>query len=66
MRRFVLAKDLVIPAGTPIDIEPAGTKRTIGVEYASLVGDIGADKDSSWEWSMDLEEAIRVGLVKAL
>jgi hypothetical protein len=55
-------KDIIIPAGTEVDVEPAGMRRSIGVDFASVV--IAVTKDSTAEWTMPLDEAIEEGLVE--
>ena len=56
---YVTAKDIVIPAGTPVVPAPDVTRRA--VPFASVL--IGVTDDSTAEWCMPLDEAIEAGLV---
>lgn len=56
---YVTAKDIVIPAGTPVGEAPWRTERA--VPFASVL--IATSKDSTAELVIPLDEAIKLGLV---
>lgn len=64
-KQYRTTRDIVIPAGAVIDVDPPHS-RSYAVPHATLISDIEADKDCSWEWLMDLNEAIRVGLIEEI
>lgn len=57
---YVTAKDIVIPAGTEVQMAPYKINRLVPFGMALL----GITKDSTAEWSMPLDEAIEAGLIK--
>lgn len=59
--RYVLARDLIIPAGTEVDFEPAGRRTTFGIPFASII--IGMSRDSTAEFTMPMDEAVALGVV---
>lgn len=60
-RKFVTAKDIVIPAGTEIGIAPSSTVR-LPFPFAEAL--IAINKDMTASWTMPLDEAIEAGLVR--
>jgi hypothetical protein len=58
---YVTTRDIVIPAGTEVDISPAGMGRTIHCDFASIL--TAETKDHTSEWSMPLDEALELGIV---
>lgn len=57
--KFVLARDIVIPAGTKVQAD--GPKTSMRGEAASVL--IAETHDHTSEWSMPLDEALRLGIV---
>jgi hypothetical protein len=56
---FVTARDIIIPAGTEVGVAPWKTERV--VPFACAV--VGPTKDTTFEWTMPLDEALEQGLV---
>ena len=59
--QYRLAKDIHIPAGTEVDVDPPHTLKT-GTNNALIL--IEVTKDTTAYWRMDLEEAIEEGMVE--
>lgn len=57
---FVLARDVVIPAGTVLSPEPSRTMRIY--PHVGVVLENGPDSTSGWH--VDLAEALETGLVR--
>jgi hypothetical protein len=55
-------KDIVIPAGTEVDVDDPGTNIRYPTAHASIT--IAVTKDTTASWAMDLDEAIETGLVE--
>lgn len=55
-------KDIVIPAGTEVDVSPPH-KAEFFTETAAVL--IAVSNDITAEWRMDMEEALKEGLVVA-
>jgi hypothetical protein len=62
-KTYVTTKDIVIPAGTEVSVDGPKT-HTYCYEKASILR--GETKDVTSEWSMDLREALDIGLVREL
>lgn len=58
---YVTVKDIVIPAGTRVAAD--GPKTSYTCERASIL--VAESKDCTSEWSMPLDEALELGLIKA-
>jgi hypothetical protein len=61
-KTYVTAKEIVIPAGTPVQLAPNKISRF--VPYAGVL--LGVTNDTTAEWTMPLDEAIETGLVKEI
>lgn len=61
MKKYRLAKDITIPAGTEVTKEPP-RKSQYRTESASVL--IEVTEDITAEWLMDFEEAVEQGLVE--
>jgi hypothetical protein len=57
-------KDIVIPAGTEVEVDDPGTNIRYTTTHASIV--FAVTKDITATWAMDLEEAIETGLVEEI
>lgn len=57
---YRLKADIVIPAGTKVTEAPTVARRH--TPHASVL--VGPSKDTCFEWVMDLQDAIEVGLVE--
>lgn len=60
MTRFVTVRDIVIPAGTELSPPPRTSSRW-GFDHEAVVGH---RRDHTSYWSMDLKDAIALGLVE--
>lgn len=60
-KKYVTTRDIVIPAGTEVSVDPPHTQ-SFGTEQVSVLH--AESKDCTSEWRMPLDEAIEVGLVK--
>jgi hypothetical protein len=58
--KYVTVSDIVIPAGTELDASPS---RIIHF-YPHVCAIIAHGKDHISTWNIDLEEAVKLGLVK--
>lgn len=58
-QRYATKQDIVIPAGTEVGIAAWRVERE--APFAEAV--IGPTKDTTFEWSMPLDEALELGLV---
>lgn len=58
-KRYVLAQDIVIPAGTPLG--PSPNRIVHFVPHTMAV--IAHGKDHCSRWNIDLEEALSIGIV---
>lgn len=56
---FVTTRDIVIPAGTKVDLAPSQTRRI--VPFASVL--TAVTKDVTSEWTMPFDEALSTGLI---
>lgn len=61
-KTYVTAREIVIPAGTPVHLAPNKISRF--VPYAGVL--LGVTDDSTAEWTMPLDEAVEAGLVKEI
>jgi hypothetical protein len=61
-KKYRLAKDVTIAAGTEVDVDPVGTNVRYDSPHACVK--IAVTKDITAEWAMDLEEAIEQGIVE--
>lgn len=59
-KKYVTAQDIVIPAGTAVQLAPNKISRY--VPYAGVL--LGVTKDTTAEWTMPLDEALETGLIK--
>lgn len=59
-KTYVTAKEIVIPAGTEVQLAPSKISRF--VPYAGVL--LGVTKDTTAEWTMPLDEALKTGLIK--
>lgn len=59
-KRYVMAKDFVIPEGTEVAVAPNRVARA--VPFASAV--VGPTNDTTAELTMPLDEAIELGLIR--
>lgn len=59
-KTYVTAKEIVIPAGTPVQLAPNKISRF--VPYAGVL--LGVTNDTTAEWTMPLDEALETGLIK--
>ncbi len=57
---YRLARNIVIPAGTPVQIAPVEVRRH--GEWASVLKAEGPDSTS--EWVIPLDEALELGLIE--
>lgn len=57
--KYVTARDIVIPAGTPVF---RGSWKSSKSDFAQVVG--GPSKDTHFEWNMAFEDAVADGLVR--
>ena len=62
LKKYVLAKDIVIPAGTEIAYAADRVERF--VPFGEAV--IGFNKDMCGDFTMPLDEMLEIGLVKEL
>lgn len=60
MSKYVTVQDIIIPAGTELDPSPTQIKHFV----PHVCAIIGHGRDYVSTWNMDLEEAIKLGLVK--
>lgn len=58
---YVLARDIVIPTGTKVDVRPSGTRSKIFCDFAEVL--ISETKDHTSEWTMPLDEALELGII---
>src|SRR5262245_50345054 len=64
MGPYRIAKDIVIAAGTAVDVDPVGTNVRYESEHASVK--IEVSPDATAEWAMDLQEALDNGVIEAV
>lgn len=62
MKKYVTINDIVIPAGTEVQVAPYKVRRF--VPFASVL--LGVTKDMTAEWTMPVDEAIKTGLIKEI
>jgi hypothetical protein len=63
-KKYRLAKDVIIAAGTAVDVDPVGTNVRYDSPHACVK--IAVTNDITAEWAMDLEEAVEQGIVEAV
>lgn len=61
-KKYVTAQEIVIPAGTEVQLAPNKISRY--VPYAGVL--LGVTKDTTAEWTMPLDEALETGLIKEI
>lgn len=60
--KYRTVRDILIPAGTMVSVEPPGLNRRYMTPHASIL--IAETKDHTSEWAMDLGESIELGIVE--
>lgn len=58
--KYKLTRDVLIPAGTAVTALPSHTVSK--APSASIL--VGPTKDTTFEWSMHMEDALAIGLVE--